>query len=148
MNKDTKQIIYKSGYKYQLVTHCTYKTGIKIKEAIFTEFINLYPDGYLYIKASYAWDGPSGTTIDTPTFMRGSLIHDALYQLGRTGYLDIKWRKQADIELKKICLEDGMQKWRAAYVYWCVRKFAKFAWLPKNKKQLMVAPKWQTKQKH
>ena len=48
-------------------------------------------------------------------------MHDALYQLIRKGYLEQKDREIADIELKRICLEDGMWKWRAWYVYHAVR---------------------------
>lgn len=139
--KYRKYILYKSGYKYQLARGCLYQTSVYPENDIDIPYINLRKDGLLFIKNSYAWDGPSGITIDTPSFMRGSLVHDALYQLIRTEHLDIKWREQADKELKKTCLEDGMQKWRASYVYFCVRKFAEFACLPKNKKRLLTAPK-------
>lgn len=94
---------------------------------ISTEFIELCGStGTKGLKISnmYAWDGPSGPTIDTESFMRGSLVHDALYQLIREGYLDKKvWRPYADKLLRKICLEDGMSKFRAWYVYHSVRWF-------------------------
>ena len=55
--------------------------------------------GHLIIKRSYAWDGPSGPTIDTKNFMRGSLVHDALYQLMRHEHLSSdEWRAVADLE--------------------------------------------------
>ena len=80
---------------------------------------------FLTVEERYAWDGPSGPTIDTKSFMRGSLIHDALYQLMREGHLDRKvWRLYADKLLRKLCLEDGMSKFRAWYVYNAVRLFA------------------------
>ena len=50
-----------------------------------------------------------------------SLVHDALYQLIKLGKLNIKYRKAADKVLKHLCLECGMPKWRAEYVYWFVR---------------------------
>ena len=71
----------------------------------------------LTIYPRYAWDGPSGPTIDTKTFMRGSLFHDALCQLIGEGLLDKKYRKYADQLLRKLCLEDGMSKFRVWYVY-------------------------------
>lgn len=75
----------------------------------------------LWIHKGYWWDGPSGPTFDTPDFMRGSLVHDALYQLMREGKLSKKYRKYADKLLVQICKEDGMAWWRRTYVYWAVR---------------------------
>ncbi len=63
------------------------------------------------------WDGPSGLTIDTPNFMRGSLVHDTLYQLLRNELIEQKWRDEADEELRRICREDGMSKICANWVY-------------------------------
>ena len=136
-------IKYKSGFKYQLAK--TYRVDTNIKRDddapnIATEFIMLNSEGRLRIKNGYAWDGPSGPTIDTKNFMRGSLVHDVLYQLMRMGTLDIKWRDQADKELKRICLEDGMSNIRAWYVYKCVRLFAGKAASAENKKKVYVAP--------
>ena len=136
-------IKYRCGYKYQLAQFFQIDIGIvlgKKAEPVLTEFIELYTGGLLIIKAGYSWDGPSGPTIDTKNFMRGSLVHDALYQLMRAGLLDMKWREQADKELKRICLEDGMCKLRAWWVYKAVRRFAKDAALPKNKKEILEAP--------
>lgn len=77
--------------------------------------------GLLYIYAGYAWDGPSGPTFDTDNFMRGSLIHDVLYQMMRNALLPINPTKEiADRILQKICIEDGMSAFRAGYVYWGV----------------------------
>jgi hypothetical protein len=84
------------------------------------------------LKKSCAWDGPSGPTIDTKGFMRGSLVHDGLYQLMRDGLLDHEeYRKDADLLLKAICLEDGMSRFRAWYVYHGVRLFAGSAATPR-----------------
>jgi len=62
-------------------------------------------------------------TIDTKTFMAGSLAHDALYQLIREGILPPFHRHRADIILRDMCLKDGMSKLRAWYVYRAVRAF-------------------------
>jgi len=77
----------------------------------------------LTIHEGYAWDGASGPTIDTKSFMRGSLVHDALYQLISTKKLGKEHRRDADKVLYRICREDGMSWFRAKYVYYAVRKF-------------------------
>ncbi len=88
------------------------------------EYLQLSINGELDIKTGYMWDGPSGPTIDTESFMRASLVHDALYQLIREGVLPVKpYRKRADKLLLKICEEDGMSFVRRQYVYQAVRWF-------------------------
>lgn len=109
-------------YKYQLTND--YKIDIAIKDHdVDTGFLKLTPSGELTINAKYAWDGPSGPTFDTKTFMRGSLVHDALYQLLRENHIASDYRKYADYLLKEICLEDKMSKIRAWYVHWSLRLF-------------------------
>lgn len=133
-------IRYRSGYKYQLVEHYSVEVNIRPAEPIDTDYIALTTAGLLTVKKSYAWDGPSGPTIDTKNFMRGSLVHDALYQLMRDGYLPETFRETADIELHRICREDGMSKFRAWYVLLGVRKGAGFAASPESKKPVLEAP--------
>ena len=130
---------YSAGYKYQLKTVYVYDVGIKPKEIIANQFITLYQNGILLITKGYAWDGPSGPAIDTPSFMQASLVHDALYQLMREGLVDINYRKDADLLLYKIAREDGMWKIRALWTYWAVRRFAKSAIT--NKKKIIKAGK-------
>ena len=77
--------------------------------------------GVLTIQPGYAWDGPSGPTIDTPDSMRGSLIHDIFYQMMREGLIHKRWRKRVDKELLRITRQDGMPRWRAYPWYWAVR---------------------------
>jgi hypothetical protein len=86
------------------------------------EYIRL-DAGHLCIKKGYAWDGPSGPTYDSANFMRGSLVHDCLYQLLREGLLAQGYRKLADDILRQHCLEDGMSRARARMVWWGVRTF-------------------------
>ncbi len=136
-----KQVIrYRSGYKYQLATEYSVQTSVYPLEAILTEFITLNKHGFLFIAKDYAWDGASGPTIDTKSSMRGSLVHDALYQLIRLGVLGSEWRYAADKELLKICIEDGMWKWRARGWFKAVRRVAGFAASPENRKKVHVAP--------
>lgn len=135
-------ILYKSGYKYQLKKD--YVTGIAIKPPapIDIQYIVLAPDGTLTIRDGYAWDGPSGPTIDTLNFMRGSLVHDALYQLMREDHLDKgQYREVADRLLQRMCKEDGMSALRAWLVYHAVRLFGDPAADPAHDKPLTHAPK-------
>lgn len=134
-------IEYQSGFKYQLTAdyHIQTKiTGFYIPSF----FLTLNKDGLLVIRRGYAWDGPSGPTVDTLTFMRGSLVHDAFYQLLRTGcFLNPeKVRRQADKLLKEICLEDKMCSLRAWYVHRGVSRGAGFAADPANAKPVIYAP--------
>ena len=123
------------GYKYDLYDRIQYPVDIQLLNAEHAAHWNRYVsiiDGYLFMEVGYAWDGPSGPTIDTPSFMRGSLVHDALYQLMREGCIDRKHRKYADELLRKICLEDGMNKFRAWYVYRAVRIFGRWTCTPRK----------------
>ena len=113
-------------YKYQLVQ--AYEIDVDIKEHdVDHEFMRLNPDGTLIIRKNYAWDGASFYP-DTPKIMRGSLVHDALYQLLRLGKLEPKFRDDADELLRKICIADGMWPFIAWTVYKVVNRLgAKYA---------------------
>lgn len=115
---------YREGYKYQLAEDYKVKTQVITGGGnIRSDFITLYGDGVIVIKAGYAWDGPSGPTFDSKDFMRGSLVHDAFYQLIREGLLDPIWRDLADLTLRQFCIEDGMSRFRAWYVFRGVQRF-------------------------
>ena len=134
-------IAYKSGYKYQLKSDSVTSIGITPDAAIDTEYIKLTLAGVLTVKEGYAWDGPSGPTIDTLNFMRSSLVHDALYQLMRERMLDHdKCREPADRLLQKICIEDGMSRLRAWIVYHGVRLGGGPAADPASDKPIIHAP--------
>jgi hypothetical protein len=92
----------------------------------------------LTIKKGYAWDGPSGPTFDTPSFMRGSLVHDALYQLICEDSLPDFFRAYADRLLYRLCREDGMSSVRAWYVYKAVEAFGESH--TKSEKPIQEAP--------
>jgi hypothetical protein len=112
-------------YKYKLVEPHTARIELHVDAQ--NEYFRLEATGKLFIQAEYAWDGPSGPTFDTPDFMRGSLVHDVIYQMLREKMLDPKkhshHRNYADRLLRRMCLEDGMPRWRALYVYAAVRAF-------------------------
>lgn len=135
-------IKYKEGYKYQLAELHLSFVDIRPEEDIGVDgYVWLSANGVLSLKKGYAWDGPSGPTIDTLNFMRGSLVHDALYQLMRSGQLDYKkHRKHADKLLYKMCREDGMSWIRAQIVYAAVRWAGRGAAKPANAKKIITAP--------
>lgn len=117
-------IIYKKRrhYKYTLFADYQHQTDLRIAQpVVISPVITLDANGLLTIRKGYAWDGPSGPTIDTPNFMRGSLVHDALYQLMREEMIGQEHREYSDELLRGICLEDGMSKIRAWWVYQGVR---------------------------
>jgi hypothetical protein len=105
------------------VAYIECQTNIKPNKIIKFGKIILNKDGVLRIECKFLWDGPSGPTFDTESFMRGSCFHDALYKLMEKGLLDSKYRKKADKLLRKHCREDGMGRFRAWYVYRAVRMF-------------------------
>lgn len=135
---DSRYIYYSSGYKYQLTKEYKIKLKVKPTVKIDTPFITFHKNGLLVIKYGYAWDGPSGPTFDTKDFMRGSLIHDALYQLIREEYLPMKWRRIADDILYDICREDEMNFVRSWLVYLAVRIFGRYNAKPTN--EIEIAP--------
>jgi len=115
------------GFKYTLTENsgpCSYETGIKIREEIDVPWINMTVDGLLTLKVGFSWNGPSGPAFDTPTFMRGSGFHDAMYALMREGHLNQGFRDDADYMMDAINKEAGMWKPRRWWVLQGVRKFA------------------------
>lgn len=116
-------IQYTSGYKYQ--TYADYT--IKLPEAFAgfafkARFYELAADRNLTIRMGYAWNGASGPTWDDKSNMRGSLVHDAIYQAIIEGHLPRSLRADADQLLHDICVEDGMNKIRAAVWLYAVRR--------------------------
>jgi hypothetical protein len=119
-----KYIRYTDGYKFQLEEDYQQQTGITPVSPGGNRFVHITLDGVLIIRAGYAWDGASGPAIDTPDFIRGSLVHDALYQLMRLGVVPkAGGRLRADQLLREIVREDGMWRLRAWWVYHAVRIF-------------------------
>ena len=133
-------IKYREGYKYQLAETYMVYIGIVLPRPVDTEWLIL-ENGWLTIKRGYAWDGPSGPTIDTPDSMRAALIHDALYQLMRLGLLDISYRPQVDDLLHEICVEDGMVHIRAELWEEAVSHFAAAAARSDNEPPVLIAPR-------
>jgi hypothetical protein len=119
----TNCIKYSSGYKYHLEEDFEIQTVFRPDKKIVTDYATLDIDGILHIFRSYAWDGPSGPTIDRSSNMRGSLPHDVLYQMIRENYLPLSCREEADNLLKKCWIEDGMYEWLATVEVAAVKRW-------------------------
>jgi hypothetical protein len=120
------QISYKSGYKYQLTAPYSIQLPEPFRPAkeVSNRYVRLTTDGVLTLREDYAWNGADGPTLDTASSMRGSLVHDGIYQLMREGLLDYQiYRQPADRLLCDICVEDGMSPVRAKVWYDAVRAF-------------------------
>ena len=123
-----------NGYKYKLEEDVVVTLFVFFVKDIVVDhpFVTIL-EGKLTVKKGYCWDGASYITLDTKSSMKGSLAHDALYQLMREGLLDREvWRKYADELLRDICIEEGMWKWRANLWYKAVRKGAYKSSLPRK----------------
>jgi hypothetical protein len=121
-------------YKYETIKRVDLQTDWRLPEDVYTRrnFVVFTMDGYLTINSGYAWDGPSGPTFDTPSTMRASLVHDAIYQLIREHRLGMWWREPADKLLGRIMLEDYVgvwPRWHAARVRAWVWALKKFGWV-------------------
>jgi hypothetical protein len=136
----TKQVLYSSGYRYKTESTTTFETGIKPLLPGGNRFVHIDQSGCVEIGPDYAWDGASGPAINTKNFRRGSLIHDALYQLIREGYLGLEHRPAADAVLYRTVIEDGMWHTRALWVYAAVRVGGGFVLLRPRSAALEVAP--------
>lgn len=112
------------NYKYLVMEDYSVQTNIKPANDLVFRFMELSTTGVLIVRKSYAWDGATAFPITPNTMLRGSLVHDALYQLMQLRALDYKKdRILADKMLKQLCLEDGMLFFEAVLVYNAVRLF-------------------------
>lgn len=97
------------------------------------EYFSLNKNGLLTVKKGYRSDGPSGWTMDTPSFMRGAIgVHDPLFQMLRDGLFgDITDDEFEDLfylsnsELERICAIDGMMVGRKQLVQGAVQTFGR-----------------------
>lgn len=137
------RIAYSEGFKYQLRADYVIQTSVLPMSGkdVITEFIRLSATGLLWIRDGYAWDGASGPTWDSPSSMRSSLVHDAVYQLMREELVSQKFRVVIDGKFYDICIEDGMYAWRAKVWHVLVRDLALSAANPENEKKIIWAPK-------
>lgn len=118
---------FEGAWKYRLAEDLVFETGIQSELGAVLPFCEISPSGRLLVQDGYSWDGASGPAIDTKTIMRAACIHDALYQLLRETVFGYKAnhdtrRRKSDLILRKVCLEDGMWRSRAWWVYRAVRR--------------------------
>jgi hypothetical protein len=133
-------IYYIAGYKYQL--HKDYSLAIPALARAAPSFMDygvLTRSGTLKIDKGYAWNGANNPAIDTQTIMRGSLVHDALYQLMDSGELALKYKTIADDTFIRICKRDGMSALRAWWVHRAVKRFGRPA-VNENKIKIRTSP--------
>lgn len=141
-----RAIFYRIRGEYELSREYTVRTPFRPPAPVRCPYVVLYPSGRLLLRRGFPWDGPSGPAVDTPSFMRGSACHDAIYRLLRvepalqlhaweTEALGMpaeercasahpEWRKMGDDLMYRLCLEDGMSRVRAWLCWRAVRRFA------------------------
>ena len=134
-----KQIKYiKKKTKYRLEEQYSAMTGIIGYEAE-TPLIKLTLIGKLTIKYGYGFD-PSGPTIDTKSALRGSLEHDAFYELMRLGLIPFSLLDIINDRLEIVCKEDGMFSLRAEAWDYFLDTLGKSSADPKNNQKIRTAP--------
>ena len=136
----TNKIFFKEGYKYVLAAQYGDVIPLRPASDIKTDYVTLLKNGYLAIRKGFAWDGPSGPAIDTPSALRGSMIHDAGYQILRAGLMPQSSRKDWDALYEKCCIEDGMSKIRAWVHFKALRAFGWRAADPSSENPILTAP--------
>jgi len=127
---------YSGGVKYYTRDDEWFTTTIYPDQDIITEYIELYKNGEMLIREGYAWDGPSGPTIDTDNSMTPSLGHDALAQLMRLELLDQKWRLTSNEDFYLWLRKRGMWWIRAKFWKRELDKFGGPSTDPKNKRKI------------
>lgn len=131
---------YKKGYRYQL-----HKDELFILNHIYTfreietDYIILHQDR-LILKKGYAWNGANKPAINTKNSIRGSALHDAIYQLIRLELLPKSYRYSGDKEIQDVLLEDKMSRFRAWWWFRAVRVGGESSADPKNKRKVLIAP--------
>lgn len=124
-----KRVYTHHGISYQKLKHHKWKYLLNTPYSFPAKLGNLETDYIkidncqVTIKANYCWDGASGPCFDTRRILRGSLVHDSLYQLIREGHLERKLRKYADSKFYIEMRDCGVGKIRAKYCYYAVRLF-------------------------
>lgn len=110
-------------YRYELDGIHRYAVGRQFPNAVGTSRFVALREGSIILADGYRWDGPSGPTIDTPSWMIASLVHDGLYQLMREGSIPESCRRDADVLMMELLKLHGMPWWRRAYTWAGVRLF-------------------------
>ena len=121
-----KGFYYKTvGRKYELIGDYVHVLDFDVPDFSTNQWATLIPRCMMVQKRGYKWDGASYC----PRFMdkwllRASCVHDGLTQLIKQGLLPQGFRILADRELKRIAIEDGMNRIVAEIAYKAVRAYA------------------------
>ena len=130
---------YTDGFKYQLEEDFIVQTEIHPDEDIDSDHYAITRKGLLRVKTDFAWDGAT-MAFDVPSIRRGSCAHDALYRMMRRGLLEQRWRPEADLLLRQLCQEDGMNAAGVWWTYHMVRLFGDSFADPRSERPVMEAP--------
>jgi hypothetical protein len=133
-------IRYKAGFKYQLAEDYICNIGIYPEHDIEAKWVSLTTSGVMILREGFAWDGPSGPTIDRKENMRGSAEHDAGYRLIRYGLLPVNYREKFDDRIRACWIEDGMWEWVANAEVALLKRFGAGAARPSGEPQIKQAP--------
>lgn len=114
-------ILYARGYKYQLRENAIAESGVRPCELVQHEYFSITPEGLIFVRAGYAWDGASSIAVDTPGTIYASLFHDVGYQAIRLGLIADAWRLELDRMYERLCIEGGVNRIRAKYHYLALR---------------------------
>ena len=115
-------ILYRNGYKYQLVEPATIHVpelrGYDCEDAFYR--IN---NGHVTARRGYAWDGLTGA-IDNASAMTPSLVHDIVCQAVGEKLLPLAARTPlGDNAFHRLMIERGTPKLIADWRWWSVDRY-------------------------
>lgn len=107
-------------YRYRLTRDYVHELGFLTPENLSNGWATVLPNRCLVVKAGYCWNGADWFP-ELPSIRRATLVHDALCQLAALGQVR---RIDADQELQRVCLADGIPVLLAKLIYAAVRLYA------------------------
>jgi len=128
------QVKYKHGFRFYLAEDFSLKIDDLPDENVLPLYKIAMSKGMLTISKGYMWDrGFRGKE-----FIRGTLVHEALYQLIRLGYLPYEWRKKSNEIYYSLLVDDGAPKLFAWLLKKCADLFGNVASNGKSRKVLFA----------
>jgi len=103
---------------------CCENTGIQ-GYSYASKVIKIDQNGCLKLSKGFRWDGRSGPALDTVNTLRSSAFHDALYELIIIAVLPKSVRVLADVLMRRIDKEDGVNFFRRWYSHIALRLFGR-----------------------
>jgi len=117
-------------YKYQLIEQYSLTLPSLEGYKFDHKWIKSDGKGKFTMKKGAKSDGASGVAIDTDTFILGFWVHDMLYLAGREEFIPYSMRAWTDQVLYTLCRNQGMNYFRAQYIYRAVRIGGKDSFTP------------------